>query len=147
MTINALILPSAFVEALRQKRFIRTRGSWELLEGKDAWGNPLEAGLGEVFDSEERITQETERLMRDFPSNPSELFYGPDPSENEPGFIPPLTDFSKVICFGVSGEDDPFCLDFRTDPKSPEIIWWEDTYWRRIAPDWTSFMALFDWTK
>ena len=141
MTVNGLILPAPFVAAAQQGMFRRERGSWKLLRDVDAWGLPLETEMGEVFEEETRIVQKTERVAQDFPP---EEFDGPDVSENLPGFIPYVTDFSKIVCFGVSGAGDPFCFDFRSALQSPEVIWWEDAFWRRIAPDWPSFAALFD---
>ncbi len=134
-------MPAAFVTAARQGTLHRERGSWQLRRSADAWGWPLETELSEVYADEGRIVAETRRLARDFPAH---QFDGPDVSEGEPGFIPYIDDFSEVICFGVAGDGAPFCFDFRADQVSPGVIWWEDAFWRRVAPDWASFAALFD---
>ena len=143
MTINGLALPADFVTAVSQGALRRSRGCWQLLDDLDAWGQPLQMEIGEIFEDIECLEKETKGLTRDFPSDPLD---GADISENEPGFVPYIIDFTKVVCFGVSGEDAPLCFDFRADLQNPEVIWWEDAFWRRIAPDWTSFAALFNLT-
>ena len=75
-------------------------------------------------------------------------YYG-EPSEwqNEPRFIPDIVDFSKIVCFGMSADGAPFCFDFRDNLEQPSVIWWADAYWRRVAPDFDSFVALLDLDK
>ena len=139
--INGLALPAEFVVSVRQAMFRRKQGCWELIQDTDAYGLPLETDLTRVYEDEHHILEETQKLTRDFPPDGLD---GSDPSEDMPGFIPYITDFSKIVCFGVSGEDAPFCFDYRADARSPGIIWWEDAFWRRVAPDWVSFITLFD---
>jgi len=142
--INGLTLPRAFVEDTAIGRFKRARGSWQLRQECDAYSNPLETELGKVYATAEAIQEQTARLPRDFePGN----FYGTrsaDNADGAPGFIPDITDFSWIVCFGISGDDAPFCFDFRDDPNHPSVVWWDDWYWRRIAPDYEAFVGLFD---
>ena len=144
MVINGLPLPLEFVASVQQDMFRRKQGCWELIQDTDAYGLPLETDLTSVYKDELHILEQTQRLTRDFPPD---VLDGPDPSEDMPGFIPYITDFSQIVCFGVSGEDAPFCFDYRANDQSPEVIWWEDVFWRRIAPHWASFIALFDLTQ
>ena len=113
-------------------------------QAADAYGNPLETELGEVYDDEKVIIKSTKELSEHFKPNE---FYG-EPGggeeENEPGFIPDLADFSNVVCFGISGDGAPFCFDFRDNVENPSVIWWADTYWRRVAPSYEAFIRLFD---
>ena len=147
MNINGLVLPAKFVISIQQGTFRRKRGSWQLLQDVDAWGLPLETNLDKVYEAETHILTETDKLTHDFPPDGLDGLDGPDPCEDMPGFIPYITDFSKIVCFGISGEDAPFCFDYRANDPSPEVIWWEDAFWRRVAPDWASFVALFDLTE
>lgn len=72
-------------------------------------------------------------------------FYGePSVEADAPGYIPDIVDFSKIVCFGISGDGAPFCFDFRDNESNPSVIWWDDVYWRRVAPDFASFLELFD---
>ncbi|MBL8019919.1 MAG: SMI1/KNR4 family protein [Leptospirales bacterium] len=57
--------------------------------------------------------------------------------------IPDIVDFTHIVCFGTSGDGAPFCLDYRQDSSKPSVLWWDDIYWRRIAPDVDSFLELF----
>ena len=142
MEINGLKLPHLFVEAIREGMLRRDIGSWELRDDVDAYGNPLESDLKGVYEDVETIARETEELPEYYAPDG---FYGePSEWENTPGYIPDIVDFSKIVCFGISGDGAPFCFDFRDDESNPSIIWWDDAYWRRVAPDFASFLKLFD---
>lgn len=52
--------------------------------------------------------------------------------------------FAGIVCFGVSSDGSPFCLDCREDASLPSIIWWDDCYWRRVAPTMPTFLKLLD---
>lgn len=142
MEINGLKLPHLFVAAIREGILRRDVGSWELRDNVDAYGNPLESELGEVYADIETIIRETQELPKYYAPDG---FYGePNEEANELGYIPDILDFSKIVCFGISADGAPFCFDFRDDEDNPTIIWWDDAYWRRIAPDFASFLELFD---
>src|SRR5688572_4429467 len=141
MIIEGLRLPEAFVQAVRQGKLKREIGSWPLKEDVDAYGNPLETELGYVYEDEMTIAQETAELPQHFQPDGC---YGTDECANEPGFVRDITDFSNIVCFGIAGDGAPFCFDFREDRHEPSIIWWDDVYWRRIAPNFEAFLNLFD---
>lgn len=142
MIINNLKLPISFVETLQKETLRRNIGCWDLREEVDAYGNHLESDLGELYETEDALIRETNLLPKGFEPN---SYYGePSESQDEPGFIPDIVDFSKIICFGISGDGAPFCFDYRDNLNEPSIIWWDDVYWRRIAPDFDSFLVLFD---
>lgn len=145
MEINGLKLPSSFVETVRKGTLRRQIGTWWLREEVDAYGNHLESDLCEIYETEDALIRETGDLPKHFASDG---YYG-EPSEwqAEPGFIPDIVDFSKIVCFGMSGDGAPFCFDYRDNPEKPSIIWWADAYWRRVAPDFDSFIALLDLDK
>jgi hypothetical protein len=108
---------------------------------RDAYGDHLETELSYVYEPAEEMLRMTNELVKDFPSNE---FYGTrDYMEDAPGFIPDITDFTKILCFGASGDASPFCFDYREDATNPAVIWWDDWYWRKISPDFESFVNLF----
>ena len=139
MEINGLKLPSSFVEILRERTLRRQIGTWWLREEVDAYGNKLESDLSEVYETEDALIRETGDLPKHFAP---EYFAESSEWQNEPGFIPDIIDFSKIVCFGMSGDGAPFCFDYRDNLEKPSIIWWADAYWRRVAPDFDSFVAL-----
>jgi hypothetical protein len=142
MTINGLRLPDALIAAMQSGILQRDHGSWQMRSKRDAFGNPLETELGELYDTRERIEKETAELPIGFEAD---SYYGESlPEMSGPGTILDILDFSKIVCFGISGDGAPFCLDFRELPDHPRIIWWNDVYWRVLAPDFESFLALFD---
>ena len=141
MKINGLNLPSLFVDTISEGRLKREIGSWKLIRDIDAFGNPLETSLGEVFDTYERIRKETDELPTGFKADG---YYGEPALDLEgPGAIPDILDFSKILCFAISGDGSPFCFDYRENIDEPSVIWWDDVYWRRVAQNFGSFLALF----
>jgi hypothetical protein len=147
MFINGLKLPAKFIEALISGLLKRERGVWNLKENKDSYGNFLESELGDVFSSEEEFSKEFVKLPIGFEHTE---YYGVDlanENKDSPGYIPDITDFSKIVCFAYSGDGSPFCFDYRENINEPSVIWWDDVYWRRISPNWESFISLFDLQK
>ena len=142
MKTNGLDLPPLFIDTISEGRLKREIGSWELIRDIDAFGNPLETSLGEVFDTFERLKKETDELPTGFEADG---YYGePAPDLEGPGAIPDIRDFSKIVCFAISGDGSPFCFDYREDINEPSVIWWDDMYWRRLAPNFGSFLSLFN---
>jgi hypothetical protein len=144
MEINGLKLPAMFVQDIHEGKFQRVLGSWQLKENVNAFGNHLETEIGDVYEDPKSIIQETNLLPKHFPS---EFFVEPSEWQNQPGFIPDILDFSKIVCFGMSGDGAPFCFDFREDENNPSVIWWDDAWWVCIAPNYESFIELFDFSK
>ncbi len=134
-------LPSSFVELLQTVTQQQASGYWELRKNADAFDNFFEAEISEFFDNEDKIIRETDDLTKDFP--PDACYGEPSEWENEPGFIPDIIDFSEIICFAIAGDGAPFCFDSRDNSEMPSIIYWEDAYWRRVAPNFEAFMDLF----
>lgn len=144
MEIKGLKLPNLFIEDVEKGNLQRAIGSWQLRSNIDAYGNHLETDLGFVYDFE-TIIQETNNLPKDFALDG---FYAEQSEwESEPGFIPDIIDFSQIVCFGISGDGAPFCFDFRDDLSNPNVIWWDDVYWRRIAPSYKAFKGLLDFKR
>ena len=110
-------------------------------EELDAFGNRLETELGEFLETEAAMEQATDDLSRHFKADGC---YGESGEEAEPDGIPDIVDFSRIVCFGSSGDGAPFCLDYRADPEHPRIIWWDDDHWRVVAPDFEAFLRLFE---
>lgn len=63
---------------------------------------------------------------------------------DRPGFLPFITDFSKIVHFGNTDLVVPYCFDYRENPDEPGIIQWNFAYWRRFAPNFDYFMSLFE---
>jgi hypothetical protein len=145
MEINGLKLPPAFVHDLRGGRLSSGNGSWELHHNENAYGEPLETELAHVFDSAARIQKETDEMPANYTSiNVEDVEGYTETCGVQPGEIPYIWDFSQIVCFAVAGDGAPFCFDYREDPEEPRVIWWADAYWQRIAPDYSSFIQLFN---
>lgn len=141
MRVRGCKLPGALIEALKSGRLERSVGSWELREGRDAEGNPLETELGVVHRTAAAMARATADLSDDFASDG---VYGTStPDLAGPGAIPDILDFRGVVCFAEAGDGSPFCLDYRASADRPRVIWWDDVYWRVVAPDVEQFLALF----
>jgi hypothetical protein len=112
-----------------------------LREEVDSYGNHLESDLSEIYETEDALIRETNDLPKHFAP---EYFVEPSEWQNEPGLIADIIDFSKIVCFGMSGDGAPFCFDYRDNLERPSVIWWADAYWRRVAPDFDSFIELLD---
>ena len=140
MVVNGLKLPEHFVRLLESGHLKREVGCRELKRNVDAYGNPLDTELAEVFSSSDEIAAATSELAEYYMP---EGDYG-DEEQDEPGYIPDITDFTQVVRFANSADGAPFCFDFRERPDEPSVVWWADAYWRRVAPDFDSFINLFD---
>jgi hypothetical protein len=142
MKMNGFDLPSLFVDMISTGMLKRKVGSWNLIKNSDAYGHHLETELGDVFNTIESIAKATNELPIGFQSDGG---YGVITSELHGfGAIPDIVDFTHIICFAISGDGSPFCFDYRESINSPSIIWWDDIYWRKIAPDFDEFQKLFN---
>jgi hypothetical protein len=149
MALNELQFPSSFVEFHRKHRY----SSWDLKEEVDAYGNPLETDfmpLGTV----EQMDQATAELAQ-YCRPPDQYREGMSPEDlrmvreqmaRDPSFLFDITDFSKIVQFGKSAGGAPFCFDFRENAQEPSVILHDDSHgrWRRIAPNFNTFISLFD---
>ena len=141
MKVREFVIPALLVAMISDGRLRREIGSWPLRRERDHYGNLWESELGEVYHSAVEIKQTTEKLPVGFDP---ELEGAEDEWSSAAGFIPYINDFSKIVEFGMSGDGAPFCLDYREQPDEPSVIWWDDVYWRRVAPSFADFIALFD---
>jgi hypothetical protein len=143
MVVNGLRLPAAFVQAVQEGKTSRV---WRLKSGQDACGNRLWTSVGTIYSDEDTMANET-AAVAGVRMNDREtiewLATEEDPYASDPGFVAYITDFSKILCFGHAGDGSPFCFDFRDDSERPSVLYWDDVYWRRIAPDFESFLGLF----
>jgi hypothetical protein len=142
MTVNGHRLPGAFTQAVATGLLRREAGSWHLRSNRDAFGHRLEAELAEVYDTPAALERETAGLPAGFEPNGT---YGESlPEMAGSGAIPDIVDFAGVVCFGMASDGAPFCFDFREGTAEPRVLWWDDVYWRVVAPDFSSFLSLFD---
>lgn len=141
MIVNDLTIPDSFAAALASKQLKRAKGSWQLRKEQDCYGHLLETEIGQVHDTVKKIEAATESLAVQF--QPNEYYGKSTEALAGPGFIPDILDFSQLLCFGIAGGGEPFCFDYREDAFEPSVIWWDDVYWRKIAPDFDRFIFLF----
>ena len=141
MTVNGHRLPASFVRAVMSGVLAWEVGPCPLRSGQDAFGRPLETELAEVYTTPEAIGRATAELPVGF--EPNGVYGESLPEMAGPGAIPDVVDFAGVVCFGVAGDDAPFCFDYRPGGAEPRVIWWADAYWRVVAPDFARFLALF----
>jgi hypothetical protein len=140
MIVNELNLPDSFIAVITAGKLRRVIGSWPLKQNLDYYGNYLETELSEVFEDEVAIASATSSLSEHFVADG---YYGDGSKNEEPRAIADITDFTQIIQFGASGDGAPFCFDFRGTIDDPSVIWWDDAYWRRIAPNFDDFIGLF----
>ncbi|WP_164918633.1 SMI1/KNR4 family protein [Photobacterium chitinilyticum] len=141
MKIRNLNLPQEMITAIQTGLLQRDVGSWRLKSDCDSYGQLLETELGEFFDSDNSIINATNQLSSDFVIDG---VYGDGTLPDYPCAIKDITDFTHIICFGLAGDGSPFCLDYRSSFDEPSVIWWDDIYWRKVAPNFKEFLALFD---
>lgn len=135
-------LPPLFLRYIERIQSGNNIWSVKFKSDVDAYGFYFEVDYIEIFDLE-TIVCETRDLPIGFEPDGC---YGESDEEDErrdnPGFIPDIIDFTKIVCFGDGGDASPFCFDFREDMQNPSIIWWADDLWRRIAAVYETFRAL-----
>ncbi len=132
-------LPKELADAIRTGSLRRDRGSWPLKVAFDAYGNPLETELGEVYDLAQMV-----KHSASLPDHFRDEYVDAPLQFSGPGGIPAIRDFTQIVAFAIAGDGAPFCLDYRDGTDAPSVLWWDDVYWRRVAPDFSAFLALFD---
>jgi hypothetical protein len=142
MKVNGHRLPDSFLTAVASGFLRRDVGSWQLRSNHDASGHPLETELGEIYYTLDSIKEETASLPDHF--EPNGVYGESLPELAGLGAIPDIMVFEDVVCFGISGDGAPFCFDYRESGSEPKVIWWDDVYWRVVAPDFDSFLSLFN---
>jgi hypothetical protein len=145
MIVNGLKLPDAFVALIDrpvpEDDWVPKGGE----EGVDAYGHRFGGGLW-LFDSLAKIEEETNRLPDYFhvaTLTPERIDKWHVAYMQYAGFIPYITDFSRIVCFGRTSSGERYCFDYRDNPNIPSIIHWDDGYWRRIAPDFDALISLY----
>jgi hypothetical protein len=141
--LKGLVLPAAFVEAVNT----HTRGPeddpWMLRDNHDAFGQPIELELDEVYQDMPSLIAANEDLAVGVEPNDA---YGMRTAENiaVPGAIADIVDFEAIVCFGRARDGTPFCVDYCRTPAESSVICWDssEVYWRPIAPDSATFVAL-----
>ncbi len=141
MNIRNHALPSELIAAIHSIADQPKVGSRQLKSEFDSFGNPLETELGVLFRTEEDILDASIKLSSNFTVDGD---YGEAGSKRSPGEIPDILDFTDVVCFGISGDGAPFCLDYRSSSNEPSIIWWDDVYWRKVSPNFKEFITLLE---
>ena len=141
MVISGNVLPERFVRAIKNESLERKVGSWQLKKNYDSFGNELETELDQVWSTYQEILEANLELPKHFHNDG---VYGQQSEyKDEPGFIEDIVDFTHIVEFSISGDGTPFCFDFRHDEEKPEIIWWDDVYWRKISGSFEDFISLF----
>ena len=69
--------------------------------------------MGEVFGPWPEMREETAALPIGFPANQIQTCGRGNLGQ---GAVPDIRDFSRIVCFAVSGGGEPFCLDCRDNP-------------------------------
>jgi hypothetical protein len=161
MTINGLKLPDAFVALIDRPEPVYW---WVPKSGNTAWiykggeggvywvpeGTP---GRHEWLDdlmlckSQAKIEEATVLLPNSFHIDEytaEDIAQWGAEWSNQPGFIPYITDFSQIVHFGEAGDAADYCFDYRDNPGDPSIIHWNDAYWRRMAPNFDTFISWFE---
>jgi SMI1/KNR4 family protein SUKH-1 len=144
MEVYGFQLPAAFVQLQRDIRERNLDSIWVQKNRVDAFGRPWEVSDITFADAIEEIKEDIDFLRQCFRQGG---FHQIEQARNAPGFVADFTDVSKLVWFGRMATGDPYCFDFGNDPEKPSIIFWETApgfcYWRRVAPDFESFIALF----
>ena len=145
MLVNGFKLPNAFLQ-LSQALERGGTSLFLLKEQVDVYGNRFEGGL-HLWTADEASRSGTDWLAEHYGTDrmsPEEIQTLNDDTADDPGMIPYLSDFSKIVCFGEEiGMSDPFCFDFRENLQEPSIICVDDWYWRRVAPNFEEFIGLY----
>jgi hypothetical protein len=151
MEVNGLQLPASFVQLIREGKMPGPGRGWRLKKERDAYGRPWEAYVFRFYEDEQTIARATAETAQDFADlTPEELQEANDDAAKEPGFIPFINDFSKILQFGEGGASESICFDYRENLKEPSVIYWADVYWRRVARNFEQFVGLWrpvDWAE
>lgn len=145
MVVNGLTLPASFEQFISRPNASYT--DWLPKENRDAYGNdwrtfPMEVftdpanmdGWSAALPGDLRVASETEEQVAE--RNAA--------AADRPGFIPWITDFSRIIQFAKNSTGEAYCFDFRDDPQRPSVIYLNEWYWWRVAPDFDTFESILE---
>jgi SMI1/KNR4 family protein SUKH-1 len=142
MEVNGLKLPDAFARFVSQPD--ADMEMWELRGDHDAYGKPLETDF-KAFTKEEQIAARTAWLpygIHFHTDTEADIARRDTMAADWPGAIPYIRDFARIIQFGENGAGNAFCFGFRENPTEPSVIYYNDFFWQRVAPNFESFAAL-----
>jgi hypothetical protein len=138
MVVKGLQLPEAFVRVVNGGGLFFD--NFDRPNKVDAYGNRWSADL-EIYTTLSHIEEVNLLIEKNMRMDPNEP---PDDPEHCPGFIPYIDDYSQIVSFGMGGDGPEFCFDYRDNPEKPSIIYWDEIYWRRVAPDFETLLTLLD---
>lgn len=143
MTVNGFRLPNAYVELYEAIQRGEAPHMLELQGGMDAYGHPWTSFGLNLFTDQDVIAMQTRDMARKF--REQGLLGHVAEARNEPGFIHDFDGVVNFLKFGKSNTGEPYCFDFGGDSAEPSVVTWSgsDFYWRRVAPNFEAFMALF----
>lgn len=159
MTVNGLRLPDAFVALIDRPEPLT---HWVLKGGDQAWvykggegglywiptsdADPDELCFSEyLFKSLAEIEEATNALPITFhvaEYTAEEIAEWDAEYAHLPGFLPFISDFSRVVYFCEDGMAEALCFDYRQNSDEPSVIHWDD-HWRRFAPNFDYFISMF----
>jgi SMI1/KNR4 family protein SUKH-1 len=143
MVVNESKLPDSFVALIDRPQPL---DYWIPKEDVDASGHEYRSDLI-LLDRLAKIEEETNSLPVSFHVSsmmPEDFEEWTRRYGQRPGFIPYITDFSKIVSFGRTPSGETYCFDCRDDPDEPSIIYWDDGYWVRRAPNFDTFISWFE---
>jgi hypothetical protein len=141
MTVSGFELPAAFVQLREAIQRGQAPTDWGLKENVDAYGRPWEVPDLRIYCDLEEIQSDTDLLSNMF-LHEDRFQQIPAYYATLPGFIADFTGVANFVWFGRGSDGSPYCFDFGTNRKEPSVVHW-DGYWRRVAPNFESFIALF----
>jgi hypothetical protein len=142
MTVNGFELPAAFVQLSKATERGEAPDRWGLKENVDAYGQPWENYGVEILTDPKEIADDTCWLERKYREDHG--FRNSIEARGAPGFINDFTGVSHFVRFATSPTGEFYCFDFGGDPREPSVVYWDTGgYWRRLAPNFSSFLALF----
>lgn len=102
----------------------------------------METELNIFFENKDDILDESSQLPEFFPISEKDSDDFEPENEYDLGYI---TDFSKILAFGMNGSGNYYAMDFSENSDNPRIIYWDDfdLRWRIIADNLDEFFALF----
>ena len=141
LTINGLQLPASYCALAAKYEGFYGFCNLKLKKPKDSFGYPLECELAQIYSNEQKHKEITGSLNNYFVPDG---YYGElDSNDTDPESLKDITDFKKIVCFGIAGDGSQFCFDFRDCANVPTVIWWEDDHWRKISNSFEEFICLF----
>jgi hypothetical protein len=136
-------LPAAFVQHCEAARRGEAPEEWVLRENVDAYGNPWENFGLMIYLDPDVMAEETHHMVELF--REEGIVPQDEADRNKPGFVQDFTDIANYVRFGTNNVGEMFCFDFGADPEAPSVVSFPslDRYWRRVAPNFETFIALF----